>query len=237
MSTTTPGYRHDLPGGAAWSTPVRAGREVTLTALGPDANVSLLLFGADRLDRMNVPDTMKAQMSACVRAPMTLMSDRGLALASVVSSTLDWHDCLTGFGHDAHLERFAPTSYQADRNAWRRSARSELLLELFKHGLGEADLHGCVNLFTRVGIGADTSASLTWTPGHSREGDAVVLRTEVDVLLVLSTAQHPMAVYDHEVPGVGVTVSAAAPVGPDDPSVLFRAETARSLEMSRRTLA
>lgn len=237
MSATTPDYQHDLPGDAAWSTVVRAGRLITLTALGPDANASLLLFRADRLDRMNVPDTMKAQMSACVRAPMTLMSDRGLALATVVSSSLDWHDCLTGLGHDVHLQRFAPTSYQADRNAWRRSARSEMLLELFKHGLGEADLHGCVNLFTRVGIGEDARASLAWTPGHSGEGDTVVLRTEVDVLLVLSTAQHPLAEYDHPVPGVRVAVSPAPSVAPDDPSMLFRAETARSLEMSRRTLA
>jgi len=79
-------YRHDIPGGSAWSTPVRAGRLITLTALGQGANLSVLLVGSDRLDRLNVPDTLKAQMSACIRVPMVLMSDRGLALASVVES-------------------------------------------------------------------------------------------------------------------------------------------------------
>lgn len=234
MSTT---YRHELPGDAAWSAIVPAGRLVTLTALGPDANASLLLFAADRLDRLNVPDTLKAQMSACVRPPMTLMSDRGLALASVTASSVDWHDCLTGFGHQSHLARFAPTSYQADRNAWRRPARTELLLELAKHGLGEADLHGCVNLFTRIAIADDAAASLTWQAGHAVAGDTVTLRSEVDLLLVLSTAQHPLAAFDHPVAGVEVAVAPAAPIAADDPSVLFRDETARSLEMSRRVLA
>jgi len=93
------GYVHDVPGGAAWSAAVRAGRVVVLTALGDDANCSTLVFGPDRLDRLNVPDTLKAQMSACIKAPMVLMSDRVYALASVVDSTLDWHDCLSGFGH------------------------------------------------------------------------------------------------------------------------------------------
>ncbi len=234
MSTT---YRHEVPGGATWSATVPAGRLVTLTALGPDANASLLLFAADRLDRLNLPDTLKAQMSACVRPPMTLMSDRGLALASVTGSSLDWHDGLTGFGHDVHLAGLPPTSYQVDRNDWRRPARSELLLELAKYGLGEADLHGCVNLFTKVAIADDRAASLTWQAGHATAGDTVALRSEVDLLLVLSTARHPLATFDHPVAGVEVAVAPAAPVAADDPSILFRDETARSLEMSRRVLA
>jgi hypothetical protein len=44
-------YSHDIPGGSAWSTPVRAGRLITLTALGQGANLSVLLAGSDRLYR------------------------------------------------------------------------------------------------------------------------------------------------------------------------------------------
>jgi len=230
-------WSHEVPGGAAWSAPVPAGRLVTLTALGPDANATVLLFGADRVDRLNVPDTMKAQMSACVRPPMVLMSDRGLALASVVSATSGWHDCLTGFGHDRHLERFGPSSYAEHRNDWRRSARTGLLGELTKHGLGEADLHGPVNFFSRVGIAEDGRGSLAWTGGQTAAGDEVILRTEQDVLLVLSTAPHPLATGDHRPAGVRVSVSPAAHPAPDDPSAVFRPESARALEMSRRVLA
>lgn len=230
-------YDHEIPGGAAWSAAVRTGRLVTLTALAPDANATVLLYGADRLDRLNVPDTMKAQMSACIRPPMVLMSDRGTALASVVSSTSDWHDCLTGFGHDAHLERFGPSSYAEERNAWRRSARSGLVSELTKHGLGEADLHGPVNFFSKVGILDDARGTLAWAAGHTEAGDDVVLRTEQDVLLVVSTAPHPLSEAGYAPAGVRVQVQVAPEPSDDDPSLLFRAESARALGMSRRVLA
>jgi uncharacterized protein YcgI (DUF1989 family) len=230
-------YAHEVPGGAAWSAPVQAGRLVTLTALGPDANVTVLLFAANGLDRLNVPDTMKAQMSACVRPPMVLMSDRGLALASVVASTSNWHDCLTGFGHDGHLERFGPSSYAEHRNEWRRSARLGLLSELTKHGLGEADLHGPVNFFSKVAITDESRGSLSWVRGHSQAGDRVVLRTDQSVLLVLSTAPHPLSTADYAPAGVRIAVSGASHVTAADPSAVFRPESERALEMSRRVLA
>ncbi|SDI07532.1 hypothetical protein SAMN05192558_101742 [Actinokineospora alba] len=230
-------YHHEVPGGAAWSAPVRAGRLVTLSALGADANAALLLFGPDRLDRLNIPDTVKSQMSACVKPPMVLMSDRGLALASVVASTLDWHDCLTGFGHDRHLARFGPSSYAEHRNEWRRSARTGLVSELTKHGLGPADLHGCVNFFSKVAIADDKRASLTLVTGHAEAGDTVTLRTEQDVLIVLSTAPHPLSTADYAPAGVRVEVSPAPAVDADDASTVFRAESARALEMARRAQA
>jgi uncharacterized protein YcgI (DUF1989 family) len=227
-------YHHDIPGGAAWSAPVRGGRTVTFTALGPDANLSVLLVGADRVDRLNLPDTLKAQMSATVRPPMVLMSDRGLALASVVDSSLDWHDALTGFGHDAHLERFGLTSYAADRNAWRRSARTGLLSELIKHGLSERDLHGCLNVFTKIAI--DGEAGLTFVPGHCRTGDSMTLRIEQDLLLVAAAGPHPMNPGPWRPAGVRIEVGLADPIGPDDPSARFRDESARALEQTRKVL-
>lgn len=231
------GYSHEVPGGAAWSFPIRAGRLVTLTALGDDACVSTLLFGPDRLDRLNVPDTLKSQMSACIKAPMVLMSDRGIALASVTSSSVDWHDCLTGFGSDAHLERFGPSSYATDRNDWRRSARTGLVSELTKHGLGEADLHGCVNFFSKVGIADDSAATLELLTGVAHDGDTVTLRTEVDVLLVLATTPHPLSTAPYAPAGVRIDVTLAEPVTSDDPSWTFRDESARALEQARRVAA
>ncbi len=132
---------HDIPGAAAWSAPVRAGRSITLTALADGANASVLIIGADRLDRLNIPDTLKSQMSARIRAGMVLMSDRGLALATVGASSLDWHDCLTG-GRPDRL----------------------LTIELAKHGFGPADLHGGINFFSKVAIADDSRASMAFEP-------------------------------------------------------------------------
>jgi uncharacterized protein len=214
-------YHHDIPGGSAWSTPVRAGRLITLTALEAGANLSVLLIGSDRLDRLNVPDTLKAQMSACIRAPMVLMSDGGLALASVVASSLDWHDALTGFAHDR------------SRNGL---VSNGLFLELAKHGLGEADLHGCVNFFSKVAI--DEQAGLRFVPGHARAGDSVSLRTEQDLLLVAATTPHPMDnTKVHPPAAVRVEVAVAGQLEPGDEPDRLLPTSARALEQTRRVFA
>ncbi|MCW2527596.1 MAG: Urea carboxylase-related aminomethyltransferase [Pseudonocardiales bacterium] len=231
-------YTHEITAGAAWSVTVRAGRTVRFTALDDDANLSTLIIGADQVDRLNIPDTLKAQMSACIRAPMVLMSDRGLALASVVESSLPWHDALTGFGQPAHLERFGSSSYGADRNAWRRSAYTGLISELTKHGLGQTDLHGCVNFFTKIAITDDAQCSLSYADGYSHAGDTVVLRSEQDLLIICAATPHPMnAMAEYRPAGVAVEVDLAEPVGPDDPSIRFRPESARAIEETQKVMA
>ncbi|HEY0471314.1 MAG TPA: DUF1989 domain-containing protein [Kribbella sp.] len=226
-------YQHEIPGGAAWSAPIKAGRQITLTTLAAGANASMLIIGADRLDRLNIPDTLKSQMSACIAPSMVLMSDRGTALATVVASTLDWHDCLAGFGHDRHLERFGASSYAKDGNAWRRSARTGLISELTKHGFGEADLHGCVNFFSKAGISDDSRATLTFVPDHSTAGDEVTLRAEQDLLIFVSTALHPLSEQAYAPGGVLVEVSSEAL---DDPvaELKLRDEAVRALEQAAR---
>ena len=201
-------WSHEIPGGSAWSATVKAGRLVTLTALGDDANASVLLFGPDRLDRLNVPDTLKAQMSACIRPPLVLMSDRGLALATVIASTLDWHDCLTGALPDRLL-----------------------LLELTKHGFGEADLHGCINFFSKVGVADDARVSLAFVPGHARAGDTVTLRADQDLLVFVSTAAHALS----DLPAVGVAVQIETPEHTEDPDL--REEAVRALRLTRELIA
>jgi urea carboxylase-associated protein 2 len=230
-----PLYSHDVPGGAGWSVPVRAGRTLTLIATGDGANVSTLIFAADRLDRLNLPDTLKAQMTARVTPPVVLMSDRGLALASVVTSTVDWHDALCGFTGTRDLDRFSPTDYQHDRNQWRRSARELFLLELAKYGMGEADLHGCVNFFSKVTANADPRCSLTYEVGAAKAGDSVVLRAEQDLLVLLATCPHPLdPATEFRPSGVRIEVGAADPWGADDRSANFRPESRRALEQTRK---
>ena len=156
---------HTVPAGAAWSLQVARGRTITFTAEADRANVSLLLFAAaHRTDRLNVPDTLKAQYSACIKAPMVLMSDRGVGLASVTGSSLPWHDALCGHG----LSGYGDSSYATDRNEWRRSARTGLLSELRKHGRSESDLHAAVNLFSKAALDEAGRAVLRRRPFSRR---------------------------------------------------------------------
>lgn len=231
---------HDVPGGAAYSLLVRAGRLVTLTALAADACASTLLLGTGSLahERLNLPDTLKAQHSAGVRPPMVLMSDGGLALASVTGSSLDWHDALGGHTRTEDVERFGPTSYADDRNERHLPARAGLLTELRKHGLDEADLHGCVNFFARLAIADDEVGTLAFVPGHSAAGDWVTLRADADLLVVIAAAMHPLDPAAHWRPApVRVEVTPGPPVAPDDPSYNFRAESARALDATGRVFA
>lgn len=223
---------HDLPADAAWSVLLRAGRQLRCTALGDGANLSTLVLRADHpTDRLNVPDTLKAQMSARVLPPMVLMSDRGVGLASVTSSSLDWHDALCGHSTEQHLARFPRTSYQQDRNDRRLSARTGLLSELVKHGRGRADLHASINFFSKVAL--DDHGGLSLVPGWSVAGDHVVLRAEVDLLVLVSTAPHPLAT-TWAPAGVRLEIGDAVP---DDAPRRFRDESARALEQAERVRA
>jgi uncharacterized protein YcgI (DUF1989 family) len=213
---------HDIPGAAAWSAPVRAGRSITLTALADGANAAVLIIGADRPDRLNIPDTLKSQMTARIRAGLVLMSDRGLALATVVASSPDWHDCLTGCVPDRLLT-----------------------IELAKHGFGPADLHGGINFFSKVAIADDARASLTFVPNHARAGDTVTLQAEQDLLIFISTAPHPLADQggrgvdqgprgvDQPVAGVGVRIEVSGQVE----GLELREEAVRALELTRELVA
>jgi uncharacterized protein len=226
-------FTHDVPGGAAWSVPVHRHRALRLECLDPGANVSMLIFAAEQpLERLNVPDTLKAQMSARITPPMVLMSDMGRALCSVTGSSLDWHDAITGHSLDTHVP--GPTSYAEHRNDWRRSARAGLLDELWKHGLGERDLHATVNLFSKVVPAGDQRGTLSYVPGHAAAGDWAELRAEMDILVVLSTSPHPMDPLWSPA-AIRASLRPVPPPGPRDPSRTFRAESARSLDQAERT--
>lgn len=187
-------HEEQLPGGASRSLLVRAQRTLRLTARGPRPNVSMLVFSArDALERLNVPDTLKAQHTASLGPPVVLMSDMGRALLTLTASSLDWHDALCGHLRDDDMAaRYGPSSYAADGNGWRRSAREGFLRELAKLGLGRRDLHANLNLFSRVTPVEDAGGTVAFDAGHATSGDWVQLRAECDVVLVLANVPHPL---------------------------------------------
>ena len=235
----TSAYTLEIPGGAADSLRLRRHGKLTMRALGADPNVAMLIYAlGDPTERLNVPDTLKAQMSARIKPPMTLMSDMGRAMATVTDSSLDWHDAITGHSLARQVEaKFGPSSYAADRNARRRSARDGLLDELWKHDLGARDLHANINFFTKVAASGDERGTLTYVPGHADERDYVTLRMEIDVLVVLSTAPHPLnpsTTWDPA--GVQLLVATGLSEPPrKDRARTWRAETGRAMELAERS--
>src|SRR5678816_389142 len=67
-----------LPGGGLWSWTLRRHHTLRLTDLAGGANAGLMAYNADApLDRLNVPDTLKAQYTAKLTRGHVLMSDMG----------------------------------------------------------------------------------------------------------------------------------------------------------------
>lgn len=182
-----------LPGAATWSGVLRRGWALELEDLEGGANAALLLVDAERpTERLNVPDTLKAQHVARITAGVALYSDMGRVLASVVQDTCGWHDPLCGLA---------------------ASARSELTLELAKHGLDARDLVATVNLFAKVTV--DAAGALALQTDASPAGARVVLRADTDVLALLSTVAHPLDPAQGARP-VGLTVREVGPAEGDD---------------------
>jgi uncharacterized protein len=220
-----------IPAGGKWSTKIRSGKQLTFTALGDGANLSLLLYNADDTsERYNMPDTLKAQHTAHLTTGNVLMSDNGRVLASIIDDSLGWHDTISGYATRLMIdERYGKTSYQEQRNDWYRSGEENFAVELFRNGLTNRDLIPVVNLFSKVSCKED--GSLHFAPGHSKKGDTITLRAEMDVLIILSNTPNPLDPSSNypSVP-VEITITDAAPVEENDICVNHRPENRRAFE-------
>lgn len=210
-------------------------RLVRITALEAGANLSTLLYNArNPLDRLNVPDTLKALHTAKLTRGHILMSDMGCALASIVEDTLGWHDPLGGHSTARHVrEAFGEHTYQDYRNDWYRNAHDNFLVELSKHGLGLRDVVANINFFSKVI--ADSEGRIALAAKHCPAGAQVTLRTEMDVLLVLSNTPHPLApVGSYPRVPVKIEINRSEPATEDDYCRNFRPECARTLALTER---
>src|SRR4030095_5789569 len=185
-------FEENLPGGGLWSWVLRRHTTLRLTDLEGGANVGLMAFNADApLDRLNLPDTLKAQYTAKPTRAHVRMSDMGRALLSITADTCGWHDPLGGHGNaELVKQKYGERNFQVARNDWYRNAHDNFLVELGKHGLGKRDLVANVNFFSRVDVGDD--GRMAFHDGNSTAGDYDDLRAEMNVLVALTTCQHPL---------------------------------------------
>ena len=131
-----------FPGGAHWSYRVRRGTTLRFIALDAGANASVLLYRADeRMERLNLPDTLKAQHTARLTKGYVLYSDMGRILCSITDDTLGWHDPIGGRSSAKLVEgKYGTATYQKRRNDFHRNAHDSFLIELEKWGLDARDL-------------------------------------------------------------------------------------------------
>jgi urea carboxylase-associated protein 2 len=221
-------WEQTVPGGGHWSGVMRRGSALRLVDLDGGANVAALFYNHDdRLERYNMPDTLKAQHTAHLARGHVCYSDMGRVLCSIVADSVGWHDPLGALSSaESCRARYGERSYQTHRNDMIRSARDGLLIELGKHGLGRRDLVPGVNFFSKVA--ADDAGRMQFVPGHARAGDFVDLRFEMNVLVALSAAPHALDPNPRWEPRrVQLLAWRCAPPGEDDYCRNFRPENRR----------
>jgi urea carboxylase-associated protein 2 len=230
-----PLFSEILPSGSMWSMRIPRRRLVRLTALDPDANLSALFYNAtEPLDRLNIPDTLKALHTANLTRGHILMTDMGNALVSIVADSLGWHDPLGGHITAAMVAaKFGEHKYQQYRNDFYRNAHDNFLIELTKHGLGLADIVANVNFFSKVVV--DDEGRMQFVPNHCPAGARIGLRTEMDVLFVLANCPHPLApAGDYPRARVEIEIFPCDRPDSDDFCRNFRPECGRTLALTER---
>lgn len=224
----TPLWEEIIPAGAHWSGVLRRGATLRMKVTGDDANVAALFYSREQpLERYNMADTLKAQHTAMLAKGCVAYSDMGRILFGITEDSCGWHDPLCGLTDDAHIQqRYGSTRFQEQRNDRHVSGRTAMIVELGKHGLGERDLVANINFFSKVVVGLD--GSLRWLPGHSRAGDFVDLRFEMDTIVLLHAGPHPLDERPNYRPaGVHLAAWRSPALAADDPCLTRCPENVR----------
>lgn len=231
-------FTDHIPGAAHWSLVIPKGHVVRFTDLEGGANLSALFYNPDNLlERYNAPDTLKCQHTFKLTRGNCLYSDMGRIFCSVVRDDTGWIDTVCGVANKQKVEKkWGERNYQGDRNGWKQNGYDALLVEVAKYGLGKRDLAANINLFSKVYT--DKAGNLCYSEAHSKAGDAIELRFEMDTLVVLTTCPHPMnPAQSYPFKPVELTVFTAEQVAEDDFCLNFREENRRGFENNRRYTA
>ena len=138
-------------------------------------------------ERLNVADTVKVQWNAYLGEHKLLLSDMGRVLMSIVHDDAGTHDTFCGTSNAATNT----AKYGEGRNSGAfPNGRDRLLLGSAKHGLQRRDVHPCVNLFKGTRIEKD--GTIIPLVGPFDPGRSVILRAEMDVIVVIANCPHVM---------------------------------------------
>lgn len=227
---------HIHPGGM-WSHIMK--RNTTLRIIDTDggANVGALFYNPENYnERYNMADTLKAQHIGRLCYPYVLYSDMGRIFCSITADSLGWHDTICGTtSKEIVKEKHGEGDYQELRNKFYRNGRDNFLIELGKYGLGKSDIVPNANFFSKVQVADVETGDFSFVQGHSKAGDYIDLRFEMDVLTILQTCPHPLDPREKYNPGrISLIVYKSDPPNQDDPSRTIRPENDRGFINTER---
>ena len=227
-------YEYTLPPASHWSLRVRRGLALEMTDLAGGANLGMLFYNPENLlERYNAPDTLKCQHTFKLTKGNCLYSDMGRIFASIVQDQPGWHDTMCGTSNAEQVaDRWGARSYQKDGNDWHQDGTTSFLVELEKYGLGPKDMAANLNWFSKVA--PDEEGKLSLHQQHSKPGSQVVLRFEMDTLVIMHSCPHPMSrAPDYPRKPVGLRLFKADPVAEGDHCKNVCPENQRGFENNR----
>ncbi len=223
-------YTTMIDGGAHWSFIARRGTQLTLRDIEGGANVGMLFYNPTLLsEKLNTPDTLKCQHTFKLSKGHCLYSDMGRIFCSIVEDSFGWHDSVCGNSHASHIDsKWGKRNYQTDSNQWQQNGYDSFLVELAKYNLGRRDLAANMNFFSKVTSSQTGDLELS---ASGAKDDYVVLRFEMDTLVLLHTCPHPLNNSDsYPQTPVELTLEKAKPVTEDDYCMNFRPENQRGFK-------
>ncbi|WP_342628596.1 urea amidolyase associated protein UAAP1 [Nguyenibacter vanlangensis] len=193
-------YRETIPGGGHRSLILRAGQKLRLTDIEGGANLSLMALNPEQMtERLNLPDSLKAQHTAFVTEGHCLYSDMGRVLLAITEDTCGWHDCFGGVLNAVEVqEKYGAGRFEDLRNGFHRNGFENLLIEMGKWDLDAPDIQMIVNFFSKIAV-AD-GGYLSYVPDNSAPGNYVDLYAPMNTLIVMTALQHPMDPAPHYAP-------------------------------------
>jgi urea carboxylase-associated protein 1 len=167
-----------IPARAHWSGIVPKGAVMTIIDLEGCQAVDFLAYNAaDPSERYCAADTMKVAGNIFVGRGTRLLSDMGNTLLTVIEDTSGRHDTIGGCcSRESNRLRYGVEDGP--------NCRDNFLMALAPFGLGKKDIVANLNFFMAVPVLPDGSMAIV--DGHSKPGDFVTMRTEMDVLVALS---------------------------------------------------
>lgn len=208
--------------------------QIRLRDIEGGANVGMLFYNPENLlERYNAPDTLKAQHTFKLTKGNCLYSDMGRIFCSVIEDSLGWHETVCGNSTKISVSKsFGEKSYQMAKNEWNQNGYDAFLVELAKYGLGKKDMAANLNLFSKAEV--DEQGNISYVENHSTPDDYLVLRFEMDTLVVLHTCPHPLHPQgEYPRKPIEISFEQAQAVADDDDCLNHCPENQRGFENNR----
>lgn len=160
--------------------PLKKGQILRLIDVEGNQSGDVQIYNAhNTAERYSAQNTITAQANTMIELGTVILSNDGNPMLTVVSDTCGEHDTLgSGCSAEGNVVRYT------EKTRYMHSCRDTFVRTLQDFGMGKRDQVCNLNFFTKVIL--DDKGRLEFADGISGPGKYIEMRTEMDVLFLLS---------------------------------------------------